>query len=148
MTEKQITQFLNIISLEMPRLFDPEKVRGIDYGEDETSFVMELPVAMHIDRLQNEIDDCDGLMLMYYFEPSNDTVYGHRCCAYSLPTYGRMFKLNAIASSEQMCSEIYVTLYESAEVMRNALQEELHRLSTGGELTVYRDEVDILQDFL
>ena len=64
----------------------------------------------------NLLEDEMEMILLYHHIPSTQTVFGHSCCAYSNPAFGRMFKINAKTNSAGLVDLINVTIFGSLEV--------------------------------
>ena len=71
-----------------------------------------------------------------------------KCCAYSNPRFGRMYKLNATANGNIECDTLYVTLYDSLEIMGCELREELLKVIKNGHMLFARSEEELLRDFV
>lgn len=59
-----------------------------------------------------------------------------------------MHKLNVQADDRMECDTLYVTLYDSLEVMGSELREELARVAKGGKLLYAVKEEELLKDFI
>ena len=105
----------------------------------ETGFPKEL-----IDELEDQME----LILLYHYLPSTSTDFGQKCCAYSNPRFGRMYKLNATANGNIECDTLYVTLYDSLEIMGCELREELLKVIKNGHMLFARSEEELLRDFI
>ena len=88
------------------------------------------------------------LILLYHYLPSTSTDFGQKCCAYSNPRFGRMYKLNATANGNIECDTLYVTLYDSLEIMGCELREELLKVIKNGNVLFARSEEELLRDFI
>lgn len=85
---------------------------------------------------------------LYHYLPSTSTDFGQKCCAYSNPRFGRMYKLNATANGNIECDTLYVTLYDSLEIMGCELREELLKVIKNGHMLFARSEEELLRDFI
>lgn len=116
--------------------------------DDNALLTFRLPKVYPIEELIDELEDQMELVLLYHHVPSSDTPFGQRCCAYSNPRFGHMHKLNAQADDRIECDTLYVTLYDSLEVMGCELREELARVANGGKLLYAVKEEELLKDFI
>lgn len=148
MQKEQIDRFITLASLEMPALVSQPLFQGAEMYEDYALLTFGLPKTYPIEELIDELEDQVELVLLYHHVPSPDTPFGQRCCAYSNPRFGRMFKMNSQADDRMECDTLYVTLYDSLEVMGSELREELSRVKEGGELLYALKEEDVLKDFI
>jgi hypothetical protein len=74
---------------------------------------------------------------------------GEQCCAYSDPTFDFIYKVNCITDDSGMCDTIYVTLYDSLEMLGIEVQNELEeQTSKSGEVVFARSMSDVLRDFI
>ena len=148
MQKEQIDRFITLASLEMPALVSQNLFQGAEVCEDYALLTFHLPKVYPIEELIDELEDQMELVLLYHHVPSNDTPFGQRCCAYSNPRFGHMHKLNAQADDRMECDTLYVTLYDSLEVMGSELREELARVAKGGKLLYAVKEEELLKDFI
>ena len=117
MQKEQIDRFVTLASLQMPALVSQSLFQGAEVYEDYALLTFRLPKVYPIEELIDELEDQMELELLYHHVPSKDTPFGQRCCAYSNPRFGHMHKLNAQADDRMECDMLYVTLYDSLEVM-------------------------------
>lgn len=148
MQKEQIDRFITLASLEMPALVSQPLFQGAEVYEDYALLTFRLPRTYPLEELIDELEDQMGLVLLYHHVPSPDTPFGQRCCAYSNPRYGHMHKLNVLADDRVECDTLYVTLYDSLEVMASELREELGRAMNGGKLLYAVKEEELLKDFI
>ena len=59
-----------------------------------------------------------------------------------------MYKLNVTANGNIECDTLYVTLYDSLEIMGNELREELLKVIKNGNVLFARSEEELLRDFI
>lgn len=147
MTKEQIERFVTLVSLEMPDLISTVGFQEAEIYEDWAILTFSLPTSFHIEDLLDEIEDQMTLVLLYHHIPTQDTTFGQKCCAYSNPAFGQMFKMNSIADDNRKCDTLYATLYDSLEIMASELRSELNRLSAFGEFVYNRTEEKLLRDF-
>lgn len=148
MQKEQIDRFITLASLEMPALIAQPLFHGAEIYDDYALLTFSLPKAYPMEELVDELEDQMELVLLYHHVPSSDTPFGQRCCAYSNPRFGHMFKMNALADDRVKCDTMYVTLYDSLEVMGSELREELLRSMKGGKLLYAIKEEELLKDFI
>lgn len=147
MQKEQIDRFVTITSLEMPGLIQTDCFKEVDIYEDNALLTFSLPRIYPMEELIDEIEDQMELILLYHHIPTADTTFGQSCCAYSNPRFSRMFKLNAVADGGIKCDTLYVTLYESLEIMGCELRSELQEKSRRGTFMYSRKEEELLRDF-
>lgn len=148
MQKEQIDRFITLASLEMPTLIAEHFFQGAEIYEDYALLTFGLPKAYPMEELIDELEDQMELVLLYHHVPSSDTPFGQQCCAYSNPRFGHMFKMNVQADDRVECDTLYVTLYDSLEVMGSELREELLRVLASGKTLYALKEEDLLKDFI
>ena len=79
--------------------------------------------------------------------PSSATAYGHECCVYCYPVTERMFKINCKTHTDGLIHELYVTIYNSIEVMSADIFEDLRLHERRGKFIEKREHVQIMNDF-
>ncbi len=148
MQKEQIDRFITLASLEMPELIAESLFQGAEIYEDYALLTFNLPKKFPMEELIDVLEDQMELVLLYHHVPSLDTPFGQRCCAYSNPRFGHMYKMNAQADDRVECDTLYVTLYDSLEVMGSELREELSRAMGSGKLLYALKEEELLKDFI
>ena len=148
MQKEQIDRFVTLAGLEMPALISPGKFQGAEIYEDSAVLTFLLPKVYPLEELIDELEDQMELILLYHYLPSTSTDFGQKCCAYSNPRFGRMYKLNATANGNMECDTLYETLYDSLEIMGCELREELLKVIKNGHLLFARSEEELLRDFI
>ena len=126
-----IKQFKIFAPLQMPELISSKSLETEEIYENSAQLTYVLTVPMTMERLLDIIEDANELILFYHMQ-SDSTQFGQRCCAFSLPNLGHMYKINVISDDQGMCSEVYVTIYESLEYMGIMLREELALVAEKG----------------
>ena len=148
MLQEQIERFIMLASLEMPNLIVSTLYQGAELSDESTLLTFSLPQKYSLEDLIDELEDQMELILLYHHIPSEDTIFGHHCCAYSNPHFGHMYKINAIADERCWCDTLYVILYSSLEVMGVELRNELVETSKHGRFVYNRKMDELLRDFI
>jgi hypothetical protein len=94
------------------------------------------------------MEDNMDLNILYHVESFSATKRGEHCCAYSVPTSGRMYKLNAQTGADKMLETIYVYVFDSLEVMLEALKTDLAQHLTGGVVITKMEMSRLVADFM
>lgn len=147
MNKEHIERFITLTSLEMPELILPSGFQGAEIYEDSALLTFSLPMSYPMEDLLDEIENQTELVLLYHHIPTTDTTFGQRCCAYSNPHFGKMYKMNAIADGDIKCDTLDVTLYDSLEIMVTELRSELAKLGRYGVFAYSRSEEELLRNF-
>lgn len=148
MQQEHIERFIMLASLEMPNLIVSTLFQGAELSDESTLLTFSLPQKYLLEELIDELEDQMELILLYHHIPSEDTIFGHHCCAYSNPHFGHMHKINAIADERCRCDTLYVTLYSSLEVMGVELRNELVETNKRGRFIYNRKMDELLRDFI
>ena len=148
MQKEQIDRFITLASLEMPALISQILFQEAEIYEDYALLTFRLPKIYPLEELIDELEDQMELVLMYHHVPTEDTPFGQKCCAYSNPRFGHMYKINALANDKVECDVLYVTLYSSLEIMGSELCNELEEVGNSGKLVYAIQEETLLRDFI
>lgn len=148
MQKNKIERFLSYIALQMPSLMSRNCYSGAELLDDMAVLEFILPRPYPVDELLDELDDQMELIILYHIIPTEATVMGHQCCAYSNPTFDYIYKINGISNDNGECGNIYVSLYDSLETMGLDLLQELRERTSKSKVVFYRKEEDLLRDFM
>lgn len=148
MQKHKIERFLSYISLQMPSLMTRENYCGAEIVDGMSVLEFKLPRLFEVGDLLDEFDDQMELIILYHIIPSEATVVGHQCCAYSNPTFDYLYKLNAISDDNGECDTLYVSLYDSLETFGLDLLAELNDQTASSKVVFARKEEDLLRDFI
>ena len=143
-----INDFLAIIPLQMPELLDKNQVSEPQIYGDYALLDFKLSSPLSLDDVAEIVDDGMELVLLYVHIPSSDTEFGHCCCAYSNPSFGRMFKMNASTNSSGMVEHIMVTIYADLEFMSGEVINDLALHSRTGFFKYHLAKEDLLLNFI
>ena len=124
MLEQFCDDFLAVVPLQLPELLDKRK--------------------MVMDMLEDEME----MIILYHHIPSRHTEFGHSCCAYSNPSFGRMFKVNGSTDERGMVSQIKVTIYDSLEHMSADVCLDLSLHCKNGFFKYMKPKEEVLLDFI
>lgn len=72
---------------------------------------------------------------------------GHSTCAYSNPSFGQMFKINAKTEDDGKVKMVIATIYDSLELMYGDLYLDLKLHSLSGHFKYKKDLEELLIDF-
>jgi hypothetical protein len=89
------------------------------------------------------------MVILYHVIPTDATIHGEQCCAYSDPTADHIFKINGITDDTGKCDTLYVTLYDSLEELGTEVQLELEeQLTHNSDIVFARPMREVLRDFI
>lgn len=143
-----INDFLAIIPLQMPELLDKNQVSEPQIYGDYALLDFKLSSPLSLDDVAEIVDDGMELVLLYVHIPSSDTEFGHSCCAYSNPSFGHMYKVNAVTNSDGMVDQIRVTIYDDLELMSGDVINDLKLHERTGHFKYAITKEDVLLNFI
>jgi hypothetical protein len=89
------------------------------------------------------------MVIAYHVIPTDATVHGEQCCAYSDPTIEFIYKVNGITDDSGMCDTVYVTLYDSLDDLGfDVLDEMQEQMQNNREVVFARPLREVLRDFM
>ena len=148
MTHQQIDIFRTLGPTMLPRLIDPDNLDSIDDYGDYALLTYNLPNPIPISEAMDDMEDNMDMNVLYHVESFAATKRGEHCCAYSVPTSGRMYKLNDQTGSDKMLDTIYVYVFDSLEVMLEALKSDLSQHLNGSVVISKMDMSCLVADFM
>ena len=148
MNHQQIDMFRAFGPTLLPRLIDADHLDGMeDYGDCAIltyTLAKPLPIREALDDMEDNMD----LNVLYHIETFSATKRGEHCCAYSVPTSGRMYKLNAQTGSDRILDTLYVYVFDSLEVMLEALKADLAQHLSRGIVISKMEMSRLVADFM
>ena len=148
MLQKFLDDFMTFVPLRFPGLLDAGTMEPpLVYDE---YILLTFPVSGNhtLEEVMNMLEDDMEMILLYHHIPSYATEFGHSTCAYSNPSFGQMFKMNARTNDKGMVTFITATVYDSLEQMYGDLCLDLDVHSKGGTFKYKKEKEDILLDFM
>lgn len=147
MLQEAILKFRSSGPILLPAIIDNYWLGEIKTYEDYAV----LPYAVHepqpLEKVLDMFEMNADLAILYHIVPSSATAYGHECCAYCYPVTERMFKINCKTHTDGLIHELYVTIYNSIEVMSADIFEDLRLHERRGKFIEKREHVQIMNDF-
>ena len=143
MLEEAICKFKTMAPSILPDLIDNFWLGDIKAYDYYAILPYEVHNPLPVDKVIRMFDD----NALYHLIPSNDTTFGHECCAYSYPVTERMYKINCRTRGDGLVHDLKVTIYNSIEVMSSDLFEDLRLHRNHGDFKIKRKHVDIMNDF-
>lgn len=148
MLEQFCDDFLAVVPLQLPELLDKRKMEKPVKYDDYVLLTFRLNTPFTIEEVMDMLEDEMEMIILYHHIPSRQTEFGHSCCAYSNPAFGRMFKVNAATDERGMVSRIKVTIYESLEYMSADVCLDLELHGKGGFFKYVKPKEEVLLDFI
>ena len=113
MLEQFCDDFLAVVPLQLPELLDKRKMEKPVKYDDYVLLTFQLNTPFTIEEVMDMLEDEMEMIILYHHIPSRHTEFGHSCCAYSNPSFGRMFKVNGSTDERGMVSQIKVLFYRN-----------------------------------
>ena len=148
MNSKEIANFRQLGDMILPRLLDANYLRNIDDYGDYALLTYHLAEPVPIQSALDDMEDNMDLNVLYHAEVISATTRGEHCCAYCVPNNGQMYKINAQSRPDGMLDTVYVYVYESLEVMLEALKEDLLHHTRGQHGKCSMDMARLVADFM
>ena len=143
MLQNFCNDFIASVPLQLPKLMDTHKMEQPEYYQDYALIVFPVATPLLLEEVMDMLEAEMEMIILYHHIPSFATPFGHSCCAYSNPAFGRMFKINAKTNESGLVDRITVTIYESLEYMSAdvCLDLELHARTGHFKYRKPKDEV-------
>ena len=143
MLQNFCNDFIASVPLQLPKLMDTHKMEQPEYYQDYALIVFPVATPLLLEEVMDMLEDEMEMIILYHHIPSFATPFGHSCCAYSNPAFGRMFKINAKTNESGLVDRITVTIYESLDYMSAdvCLDLELHARTGHFKYRKPKDEV-------
>lgn len=147
MIKEAIINFKTFAPMLLPKLIDNNKAEEAFVYDDYAVLPYTLPKPMWLQEVMDLFDDTDELVMLYHLVPSDNTLYGRACCAYSAPSTGNMYKLNVRTAANGLVEEVTATIYDSLEVMHADLMQDMRLNERYGVFKYRREPGEIMNDF-
>ena len=143
MLQNFCNDFIASVPLQLPKLIDTHKMEQPVYYQDYALIVFPVATPLPLEEVMDMLEDEMEMIILYHHIPSFATPFGHSCCVYSNPAFGRMFKINAKTNESGLVDRVIVTIYESLEYMSAdvCLDLELHARTGHFKYNKPKDEV-------
>ena len=125
MLQEAILKFRSSGPILLPAIIDNYWLGEIKTYEDYAVLPYEVHEPQPLEKVLDMFEMNADLAILYHIVPSSATAYGHECCAYCYPVTERMFKINCKTHTDGLIHELYVTIYNSIEVMSADIFEDL-----------------------
>jgi hypothetical protein len=149
MRQSIIESFITHGNTLINRIFNREYFVESKIDGDTAVLTYVFPTPMNIYDMLDELDDNMEMVIAYHVIPTNATVHGEQCCAYSDPTVEFMYKTNCITDDTGMCDTVYVTLYDSLDALGyEVILEMQQQMKSNNEIVFARPLREVLRDFM
>ena len=148
MLQNFYNDFISSVPLQLPKLMDTHKMEQPVYYQDYALIVFSVATPLPLEEVMDMLEDEMEMILLYHHIPSFSTSFGHSCCAYSNPAFGRMFKINAKTNESGLVDRITLTIYESLEFMSADVCLDLELHARTGHFKYKKPKDEVLLNFI
>lgn len=148
MLHRFMEDFMVLASLQLPQLINHLWVDNSQIYDEYALLSFCLPVSYTLEDVMDMLEDQMELIILYHMIPSNSTSFGHRCCAYSNPAFGHMYKMNVMTGGNGLVNSVSVTIYDSLELMGGDLCNDLELHAKTGYFKYKREKPEVLSSFM
>ena len=97
MLEQFCDDFLAVVAFAVARTaWTSAKMEKPVKYDDYVLLTFQLNTPFTIEEVMDMLEDEMEMIILYHHIPSHQTEFGHSCCAYSNPSFGRMFKIKRL----------------------------------------------------
>jgi len=148
MNSKEIANFRRLGDMILPSPLSADNLRHIDDYGDYALLTYTLAEPVPVRSALDDMEDNMDLNVLYHVEMVSATTRGEHCCAYCVPVNGKMYKINAQSRPDRMLDTLYVYIYDSLEVMLEALKTDLIQHTRGQHVLYAMDMARLVADFM
>lgn len=121
-------KFESIAKLTMPEFFDTENITETEVLDDWEKYAYHLENPLTLNRVLDILEEQNDMLILYHFIPSTAVLCAHTCCAVSNPEMEHMIKISATTDDGGLCDTIYLTIFNSLEIMLGEISCERIRM--------------------
>lgn len=140
--------FLSFVPLQLPQLLDVTTMEQPRFYDDYVLLSFPLAEQYDLEEVMDILEDDMEMIILYHHIPTGATVFGSSTCAYSNPTFGQMFKMNARTTGTGKVDRIDVTIYDSLEFMCSDICLDLKLHEQSGYFKYRRNKEELLAEFI
>ncbi len=123
----EIEKFRLLAPMQIPELFNPDRLDSVDDYGDYALISYSLGTPMPMEKVLDRMEDGMNLSILYHVLTSTAADAGEHGCGYSSPMNGTMYKVNAQTGKGGLIRSVYVYIFDSLEVMLEYLKEDLEQ---------------------
>ncbi|HQK35905.1 MAG TPA: hypothetical protein PK074_14375 [Spirochaetales bacterium] len=140
--------FLSFVPLQLPQLLDVTTMEQPQFYDDYVLLSFPLAEQYDLEEVMDMLEDDMELIILYHHIQTGATNFGSSTCAYSNPTFGQMFKMNARVTDTGKVDRIDVTIYDSLEFMCSDICLDLKLHEQGGYFKYRKNKEELLAEFI
>lgn len=140
--------FMSFVPLQLPQLLNVTAMEEPLFYNDYALLTFNMTMPIELEEVMDILEDDMQLIMLYNHIPSQHTKFGQGTCFYSNPSFGQMFKINAMTDDTEMVSCVKVTIYDSLEKMCADVNLDMRLHTRSGHFRYRRNDSDVLMDFL
>ena len=127
MIPQEIEKFRLLAPMQIPELFNPDRLESVDDYGDYALLSYSLGTPMLMEKVLDRMEDRMNMNILYHAMTSTAAGADQHCCGYSSPMNGTMYKVNAQTGKGGLVRTVYVYIFDSLEVMLEYLKEDLEQ---------------------
>lgn len=140
--------FMSFVPLQLPQLLNVTAMEEPLFYNDYVLLTFNMTMPIELEEVMDILEDDMQLIMLYNHIQSQHTKFGQGTCFYSNPSFGQMFKINAMTDDTEMVSCVKVTIYDSLEKMCADVNLDMRLHTRSGHFRYRRNDSDVLMDFL
>ena len=127
MITQEIEKFRLLAPMQIPELFNPDRLDSVDDYGDYALLSYSLGTPMPMEKVLDRMEDGMNLCILYHVLTSSAANAGEHSCGYTSPMNGTMYKVNAQTGKGGLVRAVYVYIFDSLDVMLEYLKEDLEQ---------------------
>lgn len=134
MEKERINEFMTFAESQMQGIISFQHISSVSVYPEYGLIKFSIDGNPTIEEAMDIIEDNAGMTVLYHKTISPESGSGHTCCAFSDISKGMMFKINVKADIGETVTSVIATVYDSADVMHDALVDELQAEQGSGKM--------------
>ena len=148
MLRKYFEEFMADVPEQLPQLIHKSWMKKPIIYDEYILLEFNFPQAFSLEDIMNMFEDQMELIILYHMVPSTSTSFGHCCCAYTIPAFGHMYKMNVMIDGNGLVNRVTVTIFDSLEFMGGDLCNDLELHAKTGSFKYRQNKFEVLSYFI
>ena len=126
MIKEEVTKFMALAPLMLPRLIDGKRCVDPDISEDSAILYFSLEEPFPIGCVMDMLDENIDILMLYHGTSKSDPNLPH-CCFFANPQFGKtMYSINMTTNKNSFVEGISVTVYDAIDIWEDDLENDLN----------------------
>ena len=122
----EVTKFMDLAPLMLPRLIDGKHCVDPDISEDSAILNFSLEESFPIGCVMDMLDENIDILMLYHGTSKSDPDIYH-CCFFANPQFGKtMFSINIKTNKNSFFETLSVTVYDAIDIWEDDLENDLN----------------------